>query len=134
VKQIEKTRRKQQTEAEKTNATPRFIWTEAATLDLLDLVSKLKNEHEIAEEQTPGFIPWIRFFQDNIGCKNQYETLKSLSFDTISRRYKVLVTTYKVSFSTSIGRAMMSNNFSFTKNRTSETFVRKPVAGGSSIS
>ncbi|POW09797.1 hypothetical protein PSTT_06586 [Puccinia striiformis] len=76
--------------------TPRFIWTDEQTVELLRFVQLVKDDFDELEERTPGFLVWTTFFKANTLDREEYPLLVGMANDKILRRYRALMTTWKV--------------------------------------
>ncbi|POW03816.1 hypothetical protein PSTT_10840, partial [Puccinia striiformis] len=76
--------------------TPRFIWTDEQTVELLRFVQLVKDDFDELEERTPGFLVWTTFFTKNTVDREEYPLLVGMANDKILRRYRALMTTWKV--------------------------------------
>ncbi|MBW0554492.1 hypothetical protein O181_094207 [Austropuccinia psidii MF-1] len=74
----------------------RFFWSEDSTKELLDLMMELQMDFENMESTLLGFVPWSRYFKSHEHRKHDYVTLKNLTFETLDRRYKALMTTFRI--------------------------------------
>ncbi|KAH9472321.1 hypothetical protein Pst134EA_002944 [Puccinia striiformis f. sp. tritici] len=79
-----------------TATTPRFIWTDVQTVELLQFVQLVKDDFDELEERTPGFLVWTTFFTKNTVDREEYPLLVGMANDRILRRYQALMTTWKV--------------------------------------
>ncbi|PLW13475.1 hypothetical protein PCASD_20479 [Puccinia coronata f. sp. avenae] len=76
--------------AESSAATTRFVWSEAALLELLSYVNVLKDEHAELMLQ-PGFTSYRRFFLANIDLKDPFPLLAGIENNALLRRYLELM-------------------------------------------
>ncbi|MBW0584434.1 hypothetical protein O181_124149 [Austropuccinia psidii MF-1] len=67
-----------------------FLWNEERTKALLDLMMELRMDYLNTTFTTSGFIAWSCYFKNNENHK------KDLLFETLERRYKALMTTYRM--------------------------------------
>ncbi|MBW0542949.1 hypothetical protein O181_082664 [Austropuccinia psidii MF-1] len=74
----------------------RFLWNEESTKALLDLMMELRMDYLNTDFTTSGFIAWSRYFKNNENRKKDFDLLKDLSFETLERHYKALMTTYRM--------------------------------------
>ncbi|PLW17922.1 hypothetical protein PCASD_17129 [Puccinia coronata f. sp. avenae] len=75
-------------------ATTRFVWSEAALLELLGYVKMLKDEHDEVMKQ-PGFTPLSKFFLANIDRKNAFPLLVAIENNTLLRQYRALMNMWR---------------------------------------
>ncbi|KAJ3029763.1 UNVERIFIED_CONTAM: hypothetical protein HDU68_011178 [Siphonaria sp. JEL0065] len=79
--------------AAKATRTPRFVWNENASLQVVALVSALRNKHQEMSAQTPGFIAWTKYLEQGIPQLQKdaiYDELGNLSAETVLNRYEAL--------------------------------------------
>ncbi|MBW0527677.1 hypothetical protein O181_067392, partial [Austropuccinia psidii MF-1] len=73
-----------------------FFCSEDSKKELLDLMMELQMDFENMESTLLGFVPWSQYFKSHEHWKHDYVTLKNLTFETLDRRYKELMTTFRV--------------------------------------
>ncbi|KAA1083528.1 hypothetical protein PGTUg99_035634 [Puccinia graminis f. sp. tritici] len=78
--------------------TPRFVWSEDASLELLRFVKEVKEEHDDLSERTPGFIAWSPYFLNREADRDLFPLLIGIANDVILRRYRALMNVWKVVF------------------------------------
>ncbi|MBW0541447.1 hypothetical protein O181_081162 [Austropuccinia psidii MF-1] len=74
-----------------------FLWNEESTKQLLDLMMELRFDYESLDSTLTGFLPWAHYFKSQERRKEDYSTLKNLSFNTFYWQYKALMTSYRLS-------------------------------------
>ncbi|KAA1066708.1 hypothetical protein PGTUg99_014495 [Puccinia graminis f. sp. tritici] len=82
--------------SDKSTPIPRFVWSDEASLELLRFVKELKEDHDDLSARTPGFIAWTPFFLKNEVGGECYPLLEGIANDAILRRYRVLMSLWKV--------------------------------------
>ncbi|MBW0552930.1 hypothetical protein O181_092645 [Austropuccinia psidii MF-1] len=75
-------------EANERNRKCQFFWNEESTPKLLEMMRELHIDFFNMDETTSGFIPWTQFFKMNENCKQEFELLKDLAFETLESQYK----------------------------------------------
>jgi hypothetical protein len=99
-----KARQKQTTNAAKrmlkahdsAKTTPRLTWTEEQTIELLNFVRMVKEDHT-QTRVTGGFIPFGKYFAAYTGCAEAFPLLDSISNATCLARYRAVMDKWKVS-------------------------------------
>ncbi|MBW0550953.1 hypothetical protein O181_090668 [Austropuccinia psidii MF-1] len=71
-----------QQESQKSHKT-RFFWNEESTKQLLDLMMELRFDYKSLDSTSTGFLPWAHYFKNQEKHKEDYSTLKNLSFDML---------------------------------------------------
>ncbi|KAA1076425.1 hypothetical protein PGT21_006802 [Puccinia graminis f. sp. tritici] len=79
-----------------TPPTPRFVWSEEASLELLRFVKEAKDEHDDLSKRTAGFIAWTPYFLNRQADRGDYPLLNGIANDVILRRYQALMNLWKV--------------------------------------
>ncbi|MBW0545882.1 hypothetical protein O181_085597 [Austropuccinia psidii MF-1] len=92
------------------NCKSSFLWNEASTKEFLEMMREWLMDYLNMDATPSGLIPWSCFFKMHENQKNNYDLLKNLSFDTLERRYKALISMYKVVCSNLL--SIISTNFS----------------------
>ncbi|KNZ51393.1 hypothetical protein VP01_3973g7 [Puccinia sorghi] len=73
----------------------RFKWTEEASLELLAFVKMIKEEHDELSVKQPGFTTFSKYFLQNDDRKDEFPLLIKIENDTMIRRYRVLMNTFR---------------------------------------
>ncbi|MBW0485960.1 hypothetical protein O181_025675 [Austropuccinia psidii MF-1] len=84
-----------QQESQKMHKT-RFLWNEESTKQFLDLMMELRFDYKSLDSTSTGFVPWACYFKSQKRFKEDYSTLKNLSFNMLDQRYKALMTSYRI--------------------------------------
>ncbi|MBW0502489.1 hypothetical protein O181_042204 [Austropuccinia psidii MF-1] len=73
-----------------------FFWNEERTKQLLDLIMELRFDYKSLDSTSTGFVPWAWYFKSQERCKEDYSTLKNLSFNALDWQYKALIISYRL--------------------------------------
>ncbi|CAH7686907.1 expressed protein, partial [Phakopsora pachyrhizi] len=94
-RQAEKLARQQLKLEQQAKKVPRFFWDEENSLELLSFIKILRSEYGVEDDQLSRSVPWTRFFRGNQHRKANFKLLENIPFETLERRYKVLLNTYR---------------------------------------
>ncbi|OAV84760.1 hypothetical protein PTTG_31083, partial [Puccinia triticina 1-1 BBBD Race 1] len=81
--------------AETPPPTPRSLWTEEATLELLQWYNKVKTEFDELDRVRPGYMNWVTYYNQCNPAREAYPLIADRVKDSLARRYRVVMGVWK---------------------------------------
>ncbi|OAV85774.1 hypothetical protein PTTG_05320 [Puccinia triticina 1-1 BBBD Race 1] len=75
--------------------TPRVLWTEEATLELLQWYNEVKTEFDELERVRPGYMNWVTYYNQSTPARDAYPLIADRVKDSLVRHYRVVMGVWK---------------------------------------
>ncbi|OAV93108.1 hypothetical protein PTTG_27434 [Puccinia triticina 1-1 BBBD Race 1] len=95
LKTIHKGARAAVKETRRPPPTPRALWTEDASLELLCWYNDIKDEFDEIERVTPGFTVWLAYYNQATPCPQEFPLLAGRAKDSLTCCYRAMMSVWR---------------------------------------